>query len=206
MKITKMTQSKHVSDRWYVQLEDGSRIQVGLGMIAEYSLYTGRELAETELDELRQSAGKNEIKARALRILGARSMSGKEMFDKLVQKGADEHSAAETVAWLVGLGYINDREYAGMVVRHYAAKGYGARRVRDELRRRGIEREIQDEAMAAMPDTDSAVDTLLAKKLGGRAPDRKDIKKAADMLLRRGFSWDEINGALRRYEYEAEEE
>ena len=44
-----------------------------------------------------------------------------------------------TVAWLVGLGYINDREYAGMVVRHYAAKGYGARRVRDELRRRGIE-------------------------------------------------------------------
>lgn len=206
MTITKLIKSNHVAGRWYAVLSDGARLQINLDMIAEYGLYTGRELTENEERELREKAEKTGVKARALNALSARSMSSREMFDKLVQKGADEHTAAETVAWLEDLGYLNDREYAEMVVRHYASKGYGTRRVRDELHRRGIDRELADEALEHMPDTDGAIDALLEKKLRGGTPDKKELKKVTDMLLRRGFSWNEIGAALRRRETEAEEE
>ena len=36
------------------------------------------------------------------------------------------------------LGLLNDRAYAETLVRHYAAKGYGPYRLREELRRRGV--------------------------------------------------------------------
>lgn len=206
MKIVKMTQSKHVSDRWYADLEDGSKIQVNLNMIAEYSLFTGRDLTEAEVKNIRNNAEKTGVKARALRMLGARSMSGKEMFDKLCEKGIEEQIAAETVAWLENLGYINDREYAMMIVKHYAEKGYGRRRIIEELYRRGIEQNLRDEAMESMPETNNAIDALVEKKLRGKVPDKKELKKLTDMLARRGFSWSEISGALRRYEFEAEEE
>lgn len=206
MKILKMTQSKHVADRWYVDMEDGSKLQVNLSLIAEYSLFTGRELTDEEMKNLRNDAEKTEFKARALRILGTRSMSGKELFDKLKQKGADEHAAAETVAWAEKYGYINDVEYAAMIVRHYSAKGYGTRRVTDELYKRGIDRNMWDDALAHMPMQGGTLDEIIAKKLHGKEPDKKEMKRLTDMLLRRGFSWEEVRSALRRYEVEAEDE
>ena len=70
MKITKMTQSKKVQDRYYLDLEDGSSIKVNVALIADYSLYTGRELSDEELQSLKEAALSNEIKARALRMTG----------------------------------------------------------------------------------------------------------------------------------------
>ena len=37
--------------------------------------------------------------------------------------------------------------YAAQVVRYYSAKGYGERKLRDELYRRGVPRELWDEAL-----------------------------------------------------------
>lgn len=206
MKIVKMIQSKHVPDRWYAELSDGGRLEVNLSMIAQYSLYTGRELTDEETENLRGDAEKTSLKARALLLLGARSMSARELADKLRRKGADEAAVSETVAWLEKMGYINDSEYAKMIVRHYSARGYGARRIREELYRRGIERELGSEAMLFMPEPDDAIDGLIAKKMRGKNPDEKELKKTADMLMRRGYSWDEVKSALRRYKTEAEEE
>ena len=100
------------------------------------------------------------------------------------------------------LGYLNEEEYAGRIVRYYAAKGFGERKIRDELYRRGIPRELWDEALAQIEDSSGAIDAFLEKKLrGSRNP--KEVKKASDALARRGFSWSEISEALRRYGMEA---
>lgn len=197
MKIVSMTQSTRVADRWYIELENGEKLKVNLAMIADHSLFTGRELDNDELETVKSESDKAALKSSALRSLGARMMSGRELYDKLRMKGAEERDAAETVAWAEKLGYINDREYAGMVVRHYAAKGYGRRKISDELYRRGIDRALRDEALENMPDTYGEIEKLIEKKLGGRTPDKKELKKLSDMLLRRGFSWEEISDALR---------
>ena len=96
------------------------------------------------------------------------------------------------------LGYLNEAEYAGRIVRHYAAKGFGERKLRDELYRRGVPRELWEEALTQVEDNSETIDAFLEKKLkGGRDP--KDIKKVSDALARRGFRWPEISDALRRY-------
>jgi len=93
-----------------------------------------------------------------------------------------------------------------MTVRHYAAKGYGERRIRDELYRRKIPKEYWDAALEEMPEQDDKIDRLLRSRLRSEDPDRAEIKKATDFLLRRGFGWDEIKSALARYNSYIEED
>lgn len=140
----------------------------------------------------------DEAKQRALKILERRDVSRKMLLDKLAEKGVSESDAAEVADWLCGLGVVNDELFAGLVVRHYAAKGYGERRIREELFRRGIDRELWDAALAELPETDDTVDRLLQAKLRGDASP-ENLQRTQNYLLRRGFSWEEIRAAAERY-------
>ena len=51
----------------------------------------------------------------------------------LFKKGATEEQAADTADWLETLGAVDDEGYAGVIVRHYGAMGYGPGRVKQEL-------------------------------------------------------------------------
>ena len=139
-----------------------------------------------------------QAKARALRILERRDVSRKELTDKLTAKGESPEDAAAVADWLEDLGVINDARYAGMVVRHYAAKGYGKSRIQNELYRHGIGKELWEEALEQYPEQEETIDRLLRARLKHSDPDRAEIKKATDALLRRGFSWSEINAAKDR--------
>ena len=121
-------------------------------------------------------------------MIAARPLSQKELYRRLVEKGETEAAAAAAVARLTELGALNDAEYADMIVRRYAASGYGARRIEQELKRRGVVRE-----------TAEAIDRLLHKKLDMSEMDARAVKRATGALARRGYAWDEISAALRRY-------
>ena len=82
-----------------------------------------------------------EARKRALSLVEKRDYSRKMLIDKLTEKGASDEDAADVADWLCSVGVIDDQRYAGLVVRHYARKGYGPRRIREELFRRGIDRE-----------------------------------------------------------------
>ena len=146
-------------------------------------------------------------KKRALWLLDKRDYSRAELLKKLTEKGYAEETAAAAVDRLAELGFVDDARYAPIVVRHYAAKGYGARRVQTELQRRGIPKELWDAAMEEMPSQDESVDKLLRSRMrGAESTDRAALKRAADALLRRGYAWDEINAAVERYRAETEED
>lgn len=140
----------------------------------------------------------DEARQQALKILERRDVSRKMLLDKLTEKGISNTDAEEVADWLCGLGVVNDERYAGLVVRHYAAKGYGRRRIRDELYRRGIDREFWDGALAELPETNDAVDRLLSVRLRG-AVSPEALQRAQSYLLRRGYSWDEVCAATERY-------
>lgn len=93
------------------------------------------------------------------------------------------------------MGLINDESYAGTVVRHYAAKGYGASRIRQELNRHGVPRELWDSALEQMPNQDDKLEHFIRARLTD-AQDRAQIKKISDALYRRGYSWDEIKQSI----------
>ena len=122
----------------------------------------------------------------------------KELIGKLVQKGETPEDAQAVVDRFVELGVVDDEKYGAMVVRHYAAKGYGAARIRTELNRRGVPRELWEQALEQMPQQEEAIDRFLQSRLKGEAG-QKEVKRVTDALLRRGFSWEEIRSALNRY-------
>lgn len=145
-----------------------------------------------------------EAKARALALLDKRDYSRKMLIDKLCEKAISTADAEEVADWLCSLAVVDDGRYAAMVVRHYAAKGYGKRRITDELYRRGIAKELWDEALEEMPEQDEAIDRLLRSKLKGDfSPESR--KKAAAAAQRRGYGWDEIRAAMERLQSEDEE-
>lgn len=197
MKITELRETS--KGCFVVGFADGSEIKAALDTVADLSLFTGRELTDEEFADLSESARLSACKERALRIIGTRPMSCHELFKKLTEKGETEENAERCIEWLIGLHYLDDSEYAAMLVRHYAAKGYGMQRIKNELYRRGISKTLWDAAFEEMPETDDTVYTLLCRRLKGGEPDRAELKKATDALFRRGFSWDEIKAAVDRY-------
>lgn len=140
-------------------------------------------------------------KKRALRLLERRDYSRKELILKLTEKGEPLEDAEAVADRMIELGVISDERYSRMLVRHYAAKGYGTCRIKQELYRHGIHTDLWEEAMEELPpppSQDEMIDKLFRSKLRSSEPDQKEIKKATDALLRRGFSWSEISASKQR--------
>lgn len=196
MRIDKITPSKKHKDVYYIDFEDGTSLRVGIAQIADFSLFTGRELLDDEFAELTENASRWNCLSRAMRLAGYRPLSRKELIDKLTAKGEPDTAAEYAADRLEALGILNDQEYAAMIVRHYAQKGYGIGRIKNELYTRGVSRDYWDEALANMPDQSDTLERLIETKLTSDEPDKKELKKLTDFLIRRGFTWDEIKSAL----------
>ena len=188
-----------------VILEDGEEIKTTLGVVTDLRLFSGRDLDEAALEDLRLESRRALARDRALAIVSQRQMSRRELGGKLRDKGVDEETAAWCVDWITEHGFIDEEAYAAAIARHYAAKGYGEGRVRQELMRRGIPRELFDDAFAAMPEGDEKLDRFIAARL--RDPDDRDaVRKLSAALYRRGYSGEEIREALRRHKAELYED
>lgn len=185
-----------------IGFSDGSELRTSLDIVSDLSLYRGRELSDEEFAQLTAAAGLSACKERALRLVGLRPMSCKELYDKLVTKGEVPENAELCVEWLLERHYLDDAQYAQAIVRHYSAKGYGVQRIKNELYRRGLAKALWDDALSEMPETDDTVYRLLLRKLKSDEPDRAELKRATDSLYRRGFSWDEIKAAVNRFNSE----
>ena len=224
MKIEKLEPSQHKRGRWLVWLDDASIVRVGEGDVVSLGLYTGKELSEEDGESLNAAGERSRLMERAVNLLARRPMSRKELLDKLCtpprqkrekypydklddgpdpellqrQKEALRERAEGVADRLTDLGLLNDGEYARTVVCHYAAKGYGPRKIRDELYRRGIPRENWEEAMEEREPDEAQVVKLARQKLRGAEPTRENLKKVSDYLARRGYGWEEISSALDR--------
>ena len=224
MKIEKLEPSKHKQGRWLVWLEDASIVRISEGDVVSLGLYAGKELSDSEADALTAAESRSKLMERAVGLLSLRPMSRRELLDKLCapprqkkekypyeklddapdpealqsQREALREQAEAVADRLTELGLLNDGEYARAVVRHYAGKGYGPRKIRDELYRRGVPREFWEDAMAEREPDDSQIDKLARQKLRGAEPTREDLKKVSDYLARRGYGWEEISAALDR--------
>lgn len=199
IEISKLSRLAKAPDTFTVEFHDDGKLTVNAALVADYNLYSGRILIESEYEALEKDARLHSAKARALRILGRRPMSRREITERLIQKGESEETACTVADWLVKTGVIDDSEYASMIVRHYSSKGYGLMRIRNELYRHGIGRELWDEALAELPDMEEAAYKAITLKLKGKKPDTTELGRVTKALYRRGFVWNEIRSAAERY-------
>lgn len=186
-------------ERFTLIFDDGTELKTTLGIITGRFIRSGMDFDEEAYNELVSASGLAMAKARALRIINARPMSREELRKRLIEKGETPENAEACADWLCRMGLINDAEYAGSVVRHYAAKGYGSARIKQELRRHGVPREMWDEAMLQMPEQNAYLERFIRSRLHDPG-DRAQVKKVSDALFRRGYSWEQIKHALNEFD------
>ena len=199
MRITEVKKSERKKGRFLVKLENGDVLRVTEDELLRFGLRAGMVLDGETAEALKASAKASSAKAAAANMIGCRALSKKELTKRLIQKGNDEADSQAAADWLEDIGAVNDSEYAAALVRHYGGKGYGPARVREELRRKGIDRELWDDALEEMPEAEEILDQLIQKKCKGDLSDPKEKKRVSDALMRRGFGWNEVKAAMGRY-------
>lgn len=181
---------------WTLSLEDGSLLRVGEDLMIDFALHVDMELEEAQIIALRAAADYSKLRGKALSMLAMRACSKGELQRKLLTQGATETQVEEILAWVEEIGLLSEHDLAQTIVRHYSAKGCGLYKIRNELYRRLIPKELWEEALEQVPVPDEAIDRYLERHL--KDTDRKSVKRAADALARRGFSWSDISEGLRR--------
>lgn len=189
-----------------LELEGGETRSVSGGTLLRLNLSAEQELSPEVWAALEREEAGEKTRLRAAGMVSRRAYSRQELERKLKDKGESPESAAAAADWLEQMGAVDDLEYARALARRCAARGYGRAKIRSELFRRGVSRELWEQAMEEMDPAEAAVDRYLRSKLGGAPAGKKELKKAADSLYRRGFSWQEIQAGLRRYGAETDGE
>ena len=92
--------------------------------------------------------------------------------------------------FLVSGKFLSNERFAE-VRAHWLARKYGAAKIRDDLRRKGIPEELAARAAPAVDEVDKAK-AILARKYREPATTREECAKRARFLQGRGFSADVI--------------
>ena len=197
MRIEEIKPSQRKKGRVLVVLSDGEILRLTEERAA--SLSVGMELDEGELEALRRAASAARVKSDAVRMIGRRALSRKELERKLTQKGGGREEIQSAADWLEDIGALDDENYAGIIARHYGQRGYGPGRVRQELQRRGVPKEYWDAALEELPPSADMMEAYIRQKCRGDLTDPGEIRRLRDGLLRRGFSWSEVREGLARF-------
>jgi regulatory protein len=139
----------------------------------------------------------------AYRYLTYRPRSIAEIESKLRDKGFSDAVVRQVISDLIRLDYVNDREFA----RHWTRsrvrlRGFGRRRIEQELRNKGIGRDIIRLTFAELLDDDSefvtAKQTARKKLATMKSIDRETRRRRlAGFLERKGFPFEVIGRVLR---------
>ena len=132
----------------------------------------------------------DELKARALRYLVRREHSRDELARKLAPHAASKEILEGTLNWLESTNKLSNQRFAEIRA-HILARKYGAARIRQDLKSKGVSEEIAERTVAELDDVAKAKE-ILARKYRVPATSREERAKRARFLQGRGFSYDTI--------------
>jgi regulatory protein len=178
----------------------------GVTKVLAAGLAIGQRLTDEGIEKLRQGEAEEDAYQRALRLLGLRPRSEREL-----RSYFDRHRFApeiqETVLARLGeLGLVDDRAFARMWVEdRQAFRPRSARALKAELRQKGVEAEAVEAALEGTNDEQAAYQAALkvSRRLRGLSWEifRRRLGSA---LARRGFDYEVIKPVVERVWSQAE--
>jgi regulatory protein len=195
-----------------VYLDGRLGLDLAAVVVDQAGLRCGDRLSADRQSELSELDVPYRARERALRLLGLRDRSRRELERRLHQAGFSPEVVAETLLWLSDLGYVDDRRFAGAYAAEKRRTGWGSARVRAELAGKGVERSLIDEVLA---DTEpppggrlqgeDVLEQLVRRRFSAQfAADPDDAeRRLAGFLGRRGYDWDTIGRMTRMLRAEA---
>lgn len=134
----------------------------------------------------------------ALRLLGRREHSARELKSKLRARGVEADSAGEIVDGLADTGWQSDARYAEMLVRSRVAQGHGPQRIEAEMRVAGVgSEEIRTAIDAAEVDWDEVIQRVWQRHFRQPAADAQERQKQYRYLMGKGFDSATISRLLK---------
>ena len=136
---------------------------------------------------------------RGIVLLGYGDQSARRLAYKLTAKGVDRDVAARATAYLTEKGYIREDDTATLRAEQDLRKGWGERRIREDLIAHGFTHEAVEEAMEELSNTDW-VETCAAairKKYGKVPEDKGERQKMLAAMMRLGYDTDTVKAAAR---------
>jgi regulatory protein len=158
-----------------------------------------------EADEKLNPSGSDYRRAlnTAFRILTGRDHSRYELVQKLRQRGFGSGTVEEVISECERLDYVNDERTSRVYIGQLLRKGYGAKRIRLELKRKGLRgrpvRGVLSEMISDIDEREAAERVI--KKNVNRFERVDDPQKRKDKIYRflyaRGFSPETIRNLLK---------
>jgi regulatory protein len=140
-------------------------------------------------------------------LLARRDHSVSDLRRKLLDRGYLQPVVEGVLARLEGSKSLNDQRYTENVVAHRARRGQGPARIRNELRRSGVDKDGIEAAIKTdvdAPDFVAQAREARRRKFGAELPkDWKERSRQARFLQYRGFSTDHIRAVLQGVDEDA---
>ena len=170
-------------------------------------LAVGDEIDDGRLYELLQDSNAHRAHEKALYLLEHRAHSKRELAEKIARAEIDRAAAQRAAEHMEELGLVDDEQYARSLAQElFVRKKFGARRVKQELRQKGIADEIIAQVLEEFsPEDDETVEKIreiIERKYPAAWEDEKIRRRAINALQRYGYSMDDIFTVLRKEPFE----
>lgn len=182
----------------YLDGEPGPKVDTEVFLLSR--LKPGDELTQEELSQLLEQSDARRAREKALYLLEHRSHSKRELTEKIARTAASREAAQAAADRLEEMGLLDDRAFAENYARElFVRKRFGPLRVRQELSRKGIDRELIDQVMAPYLEEDAGEENMalvLAKRYPLWREDEKTRRRAVAALQRMGYSYVQIREVM----------
>lgn len=195
MKITKISEQLKNENRVNIFIDGRYSFSLTLNQLLESKLRVNDEVDEILLSELKKLSQIGKLKMRALEWLMLRPRSQKEFRDYLYRKKLDSNEAESWLTEFQRKGYQNDKSFSKWWVEQRRNKKRSSKFIRSELKTKGVQNDLIDEAI-----NESVIDDKLALKeliIKIRSkPKFQDEKKLLEYLMRQGYGYSLIKEVL----------
>ena len=201
--ITGITPSARKAGRFDLLVDGRHEATLSIETVERLALSIGRAY-EGVRDAVSREAALLATYDRALNLLALRARSSRELRRQLVRKGEPADQVDAAIARLQVAGFLDDGAFARQFARSKAVgAGMSRRRIQQELGRRGVARQIGDDAIADVfaeeqLDERAVVEQAARKKLRSLKNLDADTRKRRlyAYLARRGYDLDDIRRAM----------
>lgn len=196
---------KFKGSTYQVNFDESEPAFINSEIIAQYNIKGGVSIPESAWHQVVYANEFRRARERALYLMDYRDHSYIELFKKL-EKNYDEDICYDVIDSLVEVGIVDDRRYAeNLAQRLMEVKRCGYYKAVQEMRQKGISKELANEILSEYEDTTlERLKDLIESKYARRLEDEDGIKKVKNALVRNGYSYKDINAALEDYLTEEE--
>lgn len=174
------------------------------GELRLYKVAEGKVIARKDYEELTQVVLPRRAKLRAMNLLQKRAYTEKQLRDKLTEGGYPEEILEGAIEYVKSFRYVDDVQYAVDYLSCYEASK-SVKMMELQLLSKGISKEDIREAFSrwreqgGIQDEEGMIQKLLEKKNYREDCSIKEKNRIYAFLLRKGFSPDKIQEAMKAF-------